>query len=524
VLAALSVTAFAASDADIAAAAADIAAAVENCEEKVSLLKHSLTASNLYSAMELVFYNHPEFFYLAESWGYSYNSNKIIVEVELQYRYNLEDIPALRYKYDILLNDLIDKCDFQDDYTDFEYVLAAHETIVANYTYDKDLVIETAYEMLNQGEGICEAYALLFFAVMQYCGIECEIAINAGEHHCWNLVKIDGEWYHVDLTWDDPITSSAGYTCHNYFMISDSELAALNAKQGSHTSWEPAISAGGTEYSFDALQAHIFPLYPVDGNWYSFDKANATIGLYDPVTLYYDPLYTISDIWFANPEKTRYWPGCFSGFAVYEDRMYFNTPTAIKSVNLDGGDERIELEPELGGLNIYNMEIMGDSLIYYVAPTPNDDMTAVKIDVPEYLPPDPLELTATASVTLLRDDKLLCFGENAMSVKAVKSLFVSTDVVITDANGEVITSGIVGTGAVVTSTRANVSAQLTVVVTGDLTGDGVSDNADRLAICAGLASIGGLDHILELAADINADSAATTADILIMSLMLKGEK
>lgn len=40
------------------------------------------------------------------------------------------------------------------------------------------------------------------------------------EQHIWNTVMLDGQWYHVDVTWDDPIGSSFEYTDHAYFNIS----------------------------------------------------------------------------------------------------------------------------------------------------------------------------------------------------------------------------------------------------------------------------------------------------------------
>ena len=39
------------------------------------------------------------------------------------------------------------------------------------------------------------------------------------EQHIWNTVKLDDQWYHVDVTWDDPIGSSFEYTDHSYFNI-----------------------------------------------------------------------------------------------------------------------------------------------------------------------------------------------------------------------------------------------------------------------------------------------------------------
>ena len=49
------------------------------------------------------------------------------------------------------------------------------------------------------------------------------------ENHIWNLVNIDGVWYHLDMTWDDPVASDGNqYLIHNFFLISKNELYNLD--------------------------------------------------------------------------------------------------------------------------------------------------------------------------------------------------------------------------------------------------------------------------------------------------------
>ncbi len=40
-------------------------------------------------------------------------------------------------------------------------------------------------------------------------GLECRIITGKGngEDHAWNIVKVNGKWYNIDLTWDDPVSS-----------------------------------------------------------------------------------------------------------------------------------------------------------------------------------------------------------------------------------------------------------------------------------------------------------------------------
>ena len=45
-------------------------------------------------------------------------------------------------------------------------------------------------------------------------------------NHAWNLIKIDGEWYHIDVTWDDPTPDLLGRVNHVFFLISDDAIAS----------------------------------------------------------------------------------------------------------------------------------------------------------------------------------------------------------------------------------------------------------------------------------------------------------
>ena len=52
------------------------------------------------------------------------------------------------------------------------------------------------------------------------------------EKHIWNAVYLDGDWYHLDLTWDDPVTSDKSDVLeYNFFLITTDELEQLKTNQ-----------------------------------------------------------------------------------------------------------------------------------------------------------------------------------------------------------------------------------------------------------------------------------------------------
>jgi len=120
---------------------------------------------------------------------------------------------------------------FEDDMDDYEKVIAVHDYLVVNSVYtegNNSDYLATALSVLRDGKGQCQGYSEAFAAIMIVSGIEARVvsgkAFDAQMRfmpHAWNQVKIDGVWYHVDVTWDDPIPDTGGAALHTYLCRAD---------------------------------------------------------------------------------------------------------------------------------------------------------------------------------------------------------------------------------------------------------------------------------------------------------------
>lgn len=157
----------------------------------------------------------------------------------------LELYTAIDNKYDVLINDakvatVYNKAkDIVNNITtsnmsDLEKELAIHEYVVKNTAYDYDNYINetvpedsyTAYGTLINGKAVCQGYADTMKLLLNLAGIEAKVVVGyAGEPHAWNLVKIDGEYYHLDATWDDPVPDAGDKVRYTYFNLSDEEIS-----------------------------------------------------------------------------------------------------------------------------------------------------------------------------------------------------------------------------------------------------------------------------------------------------------
>ena len=122
--------------------------------------------------------------------------------------------------------------------SEYEMVKAIHDYIVNNTQYDYDRLLngtvpEVSHSplgVLQYGVAVCQGYAYAFELLCDLSGIECDFVggVAGGGGHAWNQVKVDGKWYNIDVTWDDPIYYFNGvltpYLSYDYFLVSDAVL------------------------------------------------------------------------------------------------------------------------------------------------------------------------------------------------------------------------------------------------------------------------------------------------------------
>jgi hypothetical protein len=128
--------------------------------------------------------------------------------------------------------------------SDFDKEKALHDYIVNNTRYDyqnylNDTIPDESFEeygCLVLGVAVCEGYAEAIKLLCDLSGLECILVMGktinnyTDEGHAWNIVKIDGEYYHVDVTNNDPVTpDNSNILTYQYFNLSDSEMALYNS-------------------------------------------------------------------------------------------------------------------------------------------------------------------------------------------------------------------------------------------------------------------------------------------------------
>jgi len=140
-----------------------------------------------------------------------------------------------------------------------------HDWVVLNTQYDMTFKRYSAYDILNGGSAVCQGYALLMDALLNEAGfntlfvtgnvkpefrVDTNVVSDGG--HAWNMVQVDGKWYHLDATWDDPTPDQPGVVGYNYYMLTDAEVGITRTIDEDFSNFMRPIA--NTSYA-DAVQS-----------------------------------------------------------------------------------------------------------------------------------------------------------------------------------------------------------------------------------------------------------------------------
>lgn len=185
--------------------------------------------------VESVSKDYPE---LANYSYYSYTYSDTSISYKLSYYFAGSTMAKYNTETYKKAQDLV-KALVKPGMTDLEKEISIHDYLVKNNRYDLAAVENPkaywasymAYGALVKGTSVCQGYAQAMSLLLRTAGIECKYVSGKGNggNHAWNIVKIGGQYYHVDATFDDPVFTLNGVRTetlrHTYFNLSDSQMA-----------------------------------------------------------------------------------------------------------------------------------------------------------------------------------------------------------------------------------------------------------------------------------------------------------
>ncbi len=194
----------------------------------------NLTSAEIYMVKEAVYYDHPEAFWLSRNYSLDYNFKEghfIVFYSFYSYDEAMAKARALENAVSAYLLDM------PRNLTEYEREKYIHDRLVSECEYDSDAVsadsadpdASSSYGALVNHRAICGGYTMAAKLLLECVGIE-SYAVHgtaADMAHVWLLVNIEGEWYHLDVTWDDPVLAEPSMIIqHSYFNFTDEMIKA----------------------------------------------------------------------------------------------------------------------------------------------------------------------------------------------------------------------------------------------------------------------------------------------------------
>ncbi len=292
----------------------------------------------------------------------------------------------------------------QPSWSSVEKALFLHDYLAVHYDYDRSYddyateseqyLCHTAYGMLKRGKAVCEAYSWLYNLLLRREGIDSYMVLSDSLGHAWNLVSIDGEWAHVDITWDDCYQEHSGIVLHDSFLKSSAEM-----QKSEHTSNDWMLSTGTPVSSLSVTDRFDNGFWSGSRSAVTYyqdrwlvivpDAKDISVGWfrlfdYDPetATASGEDILSASHFWTV-PGSTDYYPGTYITTAAAGNVLYYSTPRSILALSDGEVCWQLDLTNEQASkYRIYGIYIEGETLWYSLSDSPVGNVVKCSMTLP----------------------------------------------------------------------------------------------------------------------------------------------
>ena len=465
--------------------------------------------------------------------------------ISLSYLFSGSEYTEKYSEYSSMLDEILSGVDYS--WSEEEKALYLHDYLAVRFDYDYPAYYGavtrnnkeqySAYGMLKNGLAVCEGYSELYAKLLNRLGIETQLVTSDELRHAWNIVRINGSRYFVDVAWDDSFLGYKGIVKHDNFLRTAEEMKNCNHET---EDWKDVF--GNSLYNIEVpdnfssafwlgtkkaikrydngwlamvgtVKATKVELYKYDGGTHSVLSSKTLASLPSSASM-----------WFVWGSDRSYWTESFNIPEVTGGTAYYSTPTAIYAIYKGKSIKVYELNAsEKSTGYIYGM-YAEDGKLYYGLDTErhNVDMSGTV----------PVKYNS-ASVRSLEEMIAAETGEaysqtttttTTTTVTTTKKPTTTTTTTVTTMKKPTTTTTITVTTTKKPTTTATTTVITTVTTTtlppekkGDVDGDGQTNAVDASLILSHYARIstGGraeLSREQQLAADANGDGFIDAVD------------
>ena len=314
--------------------------ALTNKKTELDVSKNNIPKEIVKSLVAEVINANPELYYVDGTYKYSYNANDCVVKFYFTYRKDSVNKPTFEEAVNRAL------AVTSPSMSDYEKALAIHDYLVLHCEYYENYLagklpssVYTAEGCLVNAKAVCSGYAAAYKVLMDRLGISCVTLSSNKMNHAWNMVNIDGQFFHVDATWDDPVWDHKGYVGHAYFLKSDDKM--VNTKGViDHFGWGQNYHATSNRFN-DALWNKSTTGYFYLGDKWAYlysDSGTSLVLGNDVLNPNSGTIISIPDCKWNVWGEPGYWVGYFYGLAYLNGNLYYSDKETVYRVDKNTGN------------------------------------------------------------------------------------------------------------------------------------------------------------------------------------------
>jgi hypothetical protein len=219
--------------------------ALVSFKDSLEELDEGITEQSLEKIRDYILIDHPELFWFAGRYVY-YTDSTTGKVTKVEFKYSITESEAEKRKNEIESAISPFEKGIEDSMSDYEVAKTIYKNIIELVDYDSialeksekasdDLTsvdLRSIYGVFVNRKAVCAGYAKATQYLMNKYGIECIQVTGTTERdalHAWNLIKLEGDYYYIDTTWDDHSNTDSGKNTsldvtYNYFCVTTDEL------------------------------------------------------------------------------------------------------------------------------------------------------------------------------------------------------------------------------------------------------------------------------------------------------------
>ena len=202
---------------------------IEEMKTRIDLSSFQVTTDEFSVVLNHYQDDYPQHFWISGNYECYYIGN-YVTGVKPVYACTAEEKASMQKKIDKEIENILSGAPAKASHYEMELYL--HDWLVKNVDYDQSVSGSNIYDIygaLVDKKAVCEGYAKAFQHLLRTCGIQ-SLMISGyleDQNHAWNMVLLDNDFYHVDVTWDDPVNSDGTPNTtvyHSYFNLTADQI------------------------------------------------------------------------------------------------------------------------------------------------------------------------------------------------------------------------------------------------------------------------------------------------------------